>query len=258
MARHLAPGHVDDGNSIRRGERYISLGVAGKGDADGLVEPRRTGFGIDFLNRCQHLMAGNAVGACVDDADRIGNMVGHPHFLSIRSHRHPHRIDAHPNAGHHGMRGSVDDIHGVRRCVRDIEQRPVRQKRERIRVRTLVVVVPGAGHLGIEVGPNHRRKAKHKERPQRSQPPLQTPTQHHVALPRNRRATPGPADHGRPRTSLRPMQTEPGHYALVRPLSTIAGRRAGEAERPPCEVGRRRVRPGPPPVSLPSQRGGDW
>jgi hypothetical protein len=50
----------------------------------------------------------------INHANRIGNVIGHPQFLSVRPQGKANRIDAHIDAVDDFARFGMDDVDGVR------------------------------------------------------------------------------------------------------------------------------------------------
>ena len=108
---------VDYRDLVFRGKRDVGLLVVGKGDSHGLVEASGLGLWVDILNG-GHDMQESWFGIIeVNHADRIGNVIGHPQFLSIRPQGKADRIDAHVDAVDDFARFRVDDVDGVRGSV---------------------------------------------------------------------------------------------------------------------------------------------
>ena len=122
MPGHRAGRNIDDGDAVRGGQRHIGLAVVGEGDAHRFVEPCGEGCRVDVLNGGDHLVECGARRVRIDDADRVGDMVGHPDFAAVRPHRDADRIDAHVNPANEGARRHVENVHRVGGRVRDVDE----------------------------------------------------------------------------------------------------------------------------------------
>ena len=82
---HFSGDDIHNSDLVFRGKRDISLLVVGKGDSHGLVKAGRLGLRVNILNSRDNVHEGGLRLIQIDHVDRIGNMIGHPEFPSVRS-----------------------------------------------------------------------------------------------------------------------------------------------------------------------------
>ena len=109
----LAGVDVDDGDLVFGGEGDVGFFVAGEGDADGFVEGGGFGGGVECLDGGDDVEVGGFRRSEVDDADRVGDVVGDPEFGAVGADGEGDGVDADVDAVDDLSGSGVDDVDGI-------------------------------------------------------------------------------------------------------------------------------------------------
>ena len=127
---HAPPRHVDDGDPVLGREGDIGLRVIGKGDPHRLIEAGGERQRVEILDRGDDMKPREALRGGIDDAHRVGDVVGDPDLLAVGAGHDRHRLDANRDPADDAPRGDLNDVERVGGSVGN-EQMPI-DDRQRI------------------------------------------------------------------------------------------------------------------------------
>ena len=126
---HAPPRHVDHDDPVLGREGDIGLGVIGKGDPHRLIEAGGEGERVEILDRGHDVEPRGALRSGVDDAHRIGDVVGDPHLPAVGTGHDRHRLDANRDPADDAPRGDFNDVERVGGGVGDKQMPPDNRQR---------------------------------------------------------------------------------------------------------------------------------